>query len=303
MKKGFLLQHGSESPLGPLKDDRADQSGRGWGSCQLFPSSTQPMLSWESNQQPTVLEDVEEKAVTGTPANPYDNVLNYPVKTRFVPMAALNAYYGKMFPTSMTQSLSMSDFYHAWNDRNPRTHLMRWTCIFCCPLTGELFRSGSWPSGPGELPLALDIPTHQIESFPLQKWLATKKVAMHGAAAWAYDCFNFRNEHECLIAGNQHFHGPNASKYVPREARLGLETPYLKQDGLYSISNEKDESDNCNILLALKDDVLQSIPIELRQHIQAQQAMIRSKVILPDSDCQEELAWHRRPSTNLSKRE
>jgi hypothetical protein len=62
-----------------------------------------------------------------------------PSKTMGVPKAALNAWYGQK-PEKI--QLSKESFL-IWNDGG-MPHLQKFTCIFCCPLTGEVFASGRY---------------------------------------------------------------------------------------------------------------------------------------------------------------
>lgn len=216
MKKGFLLSEKISHPgpsqppsLGPLLDGRIHRTTWGDVTCaDVLRVASSRSSGWTSAppirgaphlpRRPSVTSSaVDQPAFSGEEDgssddhNRYADVLTIPFKTAKVPMAALSAYYGRL------NVQVRATHYHSWNDGNPKSHLLRWTCVFVCPMTGEVFTAGAWPDH-----------SATVDSSTV-RWLATKAAAKHGAAAWAYDCFHFRQ-------------GP------ARVVSLGSEEPYLE---------------------------------------------------------------------------
>ena len=120
-------------------------------------------------------------------------------------MVALSCFYGQ-HPRKLQAS---NDLFHLWNDGGP-PHLLQWTCIFVCPLSGELFLAKEWPdSGPATV-------DHNGIHF-----LKQKTLAKHGAAALAYDCHMLRKQQE----------EPDGPKY----GCIGSSEPYLESDAIYDM--------------------------------------------------------------------
>eukprot|EP00540_Astrosyne_radiata_P003623 CAMPEP_0116823888 /NCGR_PEP_ID=MMETSP0418-20121206/1091_1 /TAXON_ID=1158023 /ORGANISM="Astrosyne radiata, Strain 13vi08-1A" /LENGTH=485 /DNA_ID=CAMNT_0004452197 /DNA_START=154 /DNA_END=1611 /DNA_ORIENTATION=+ len=126
-----------------------------------------------------------------------------PNKTMHVPKAALAAWYNQK---PRNHQLS-KDCYISWNDGG-LPHQLKFTSIFVCPLTGEIFCSGRHGSGSATNNYTT---TTDEQTGATIVWYSKKTLAEHGAAARAYDCFSYR----------QHF-GTGI-----RSVHIGSETPYL----------------------------------------------------------------------------
>jgi hypothetical protein len=110
-----------------------------------------------------------------------------------VPKAALYAWYGKRRQVVVSQAN-----YATWHDKGP-PHKLKYTSVFCCPVTGEFYPSGRY-GDPKYYTLKEDIDCVVV-------WYSKKAFAEHGAASRAYDCLVFR-ESDC------------------DESQIGNETPY-----------------------------------------------------------------------------
>jgi hypothetical protein len=90
------------------------------------------------------------------------------------PKTLLHAQYG----TAAETALKRTDFCSCSD--NGRAHVKKWTSVLVCPMTGELFLSRPW-----------DEAMH-VEEENGVFWFATKNLAEHAAAAWAFNCYRYR---------------------------------------------------------------------------------------------------------------
>ena len=290
MRKGFLTENKKDpAGLGPLRDERSTRSIGlcGWGQS----TTSNDDDPWVQRFQEVVVADQHGNDVhstIGVDDNPYQNISNVPYKTSTEPINALGCYYSRHYHTS---HLKMSDFYFTWNDKNPKSHLLLWTAIFICPLSGELYMSGKWPGND----VALKDATPSTNETDLQeqgdddtnksteppddstspiityiandvdnratvpydesataaspvttnpnirqqvRWMKKKKIAEHGAAAWAYDCFQHR--HKQSTKAHRILDTISARLLVPRidvnlTSSIGTEIPYLEDMAIRNI--------------------------------------------------------------------
>ena len=297
MKQGFLLSSGKEKinrkPLYPSHSDSSGGLKLGWGrsSCDVDnidpwerPTSAtiaarQPDLESKVNSlQEELLENKAKSA-----CNPYADVLNVPFKISEVPMNALGCYYGKYYSQYL---IKMSEYYFSWNDQNPKTHLLRWTSVFVCPISAEIFVTGSWlsndplpkyePPSEGISLSSKDMPSVEApNSLPAEqpcRWMKSKKAAEHGAAAWAYDCFQYRNK---LKVENSESLKDISTKYIGITAPIGKEVPYLEEMAILTVP--------------------EFVPCEVKVRIEQRQEEVRKGALIRDRDVcmetEEELAW------------
>jgi len=122
------------------------------------------------------------------------------------PKKELHALYGK--PHRQTV-ISNSNFF-TWND-DGQHHILKWTSIFVCPITGELFRSGRYHGAA--------VTNDDVQSIV---WYPKKIQAEHGAAARAFDCLNYRDQTAAT-------HG----KAVAALPTIGIDTPYPQNQGAF----------------------------------------------------------------------
>ncbi|KAL7539816.1 hypothetical protein ACHAXR_009636 [Thalassiosira sp. AJA248-18] len=135
------------------------------------------------------------KATNDTPPPPPQNM------TEYAPRAELyQSYIKKGFRPEQAQRLK--EYFTTWDSNDAKSHELKFTSVFTCPITGEHFMCGSWRSG-GE-----------IETKDQTFWYKNKKQAMNAAAAKALDCFSLR---EC--------HGTGAKPIQQCE-----DAPYLSKD-------------------------------------------------------------------------
>jgi hypothetical protein len=105
--------------------------------------------------------------------NPFDLSTNTAKKYNYVPKSELHCLYGKR------RKVISSESYHTWHNGG-QAHSLKWTSIFVCPITGELFVSGRYSGG--------DYTTTSDGTV----WYSKKLHAEHAAAARVYDCMTFR---------------------------------------------------------------------------------------------------------------
>jgi hypothetical protein len=321
MKQGFLLRGKTpiqeksnnsmfvQESFGPLHDDRIGRPIYGWNILQLtrhgrrsdpwedftesMTSDQQHMMNKVKSHFAESLDNVKSKC------NPYQGVPNLPFKTYSVPMNALGCYYGKYFKN---YQIRMSENYFSWHDENPKSHLLRWTSIFLCPISGEIFFTGSWqtnnPLPTVDLPAGQNIPLSSHEGNPLNvdkstlqatvarsfancrvkqcRWMKTVKDAKHGAAAWAYDCFQYRSK--CLVENpvSEGFKDTSVLQ-VAITGPIGNEIPYLEKEGIFTVP--------------------EFVPLAIRNCVEQRQEEIRIEALkccgdIMDSEVIKELAWH-----------
>ena len=96
------------------------------------------------------------------------------------PRAELHQYYvEKGFTNEQAQRLK--DYFTVWSN-GAKSHELKFTAVFTCPLSGEHFASGNQK--------------HSGEDVVVEDktyWYRTKKQAMNAAASRALDCFSMRD--------------------------------------------------------------------------------------------------------------
>jgi len=117
-------------------------------------------------------------------------VRNSSVVSNVVPKAALYSLYGKR----KTQIASTQ--YLTWNN-GARTHELKFSAIFVCPISCEAFLAGRYG--------------YSYEEEGSIIWYSKKSLAEHAAAARAYDCFILRESN---------------SATTPQRKQLGRDQPY-----------------------------------------------------------------------------
>lgn len=172
--------------------------------------------------QPTKKKDIEGKKVVvegfgsdaakpnlagfgSLPANSScSSARNKPFKSQPMlsnaPKAELLSWYSQK-PRSVQIT---NECYITWNNGG-MPHELRFTSVFVCPLSGELFLSGRYG----------DPESYDIDPVTNIVWYKSKKTAEHGAASRAFDCQSYR-QHFCTSASNTN------------SAHLGSEKPYLE---------------------------------------------------------------------------
>jgi hypothetical protein len=116
--------------------------------------------------------------------NPYKGTSFKLNKTSSVPKAALHSVYGR---PPRRKVISQENYYTWHNSDAP--HLLKFTSIFCCPLTGECFASGRY----GDPAFYYQHSTRSASgSSAFVTWYNKKALAEHGAAARAFDCIASR---------------------------------------------------------------------------------------------------------------
>jgi hypothetical protein len=115
-------------------------------------------------------------ASSSSSSNPYKGMSLKLNKTSGVPKAALHSVYGR----PPRRKVISQENYHTWHNSGP-PHLLKFTSIFCCPLTGECVASGRYG----------DAALYQMDGNGLL-WYNKKTLAEHGAAARAFDCISYR---------------------------------------------------------------------------------------------------------------
>jgi hypothetical protein len=112
------------------------------GITQSMSAKTSPIVSVgglavkEGQSQPA---DIASNAASRHSTNPFLGQPLLPSLTMGVPKAALQGWYGQR-PERFQVS---KDQYVSWNDGG-RPHELKFTCLFVCPLSGEVFSSGRY---------------------------------------------------------------------------------------------------------------------------------------------------------------
>jgi hypothetical protein len=114
------------------------------------------------------------------------------------PKSELHRLYGK----PPRRKVITSEYFHTWPDDQP-SHVRKWTALFVCPITAELFFAGRYAPECSTTDRSL-------------VWFAKKATAEHAAAARAFDCFQYRNRIT------------PTDPVVEERAPIGLETPYFQ---------------------------------------------------------------------------
>lgn len=115
-----------------------------------------------------------------------------PHKTFGQPKLTLGNWFYKRY-----QILLPNDCFEC-RDNGDAPHLLKWTCIFTCPLTTNRFASGQYV-GADDTRFSIS----RDEDDRVVVWFHTKKEAEHAAAARALDCLNFMEQqlsegHRCI---------------------------------------------------------------------------------------------------------
>jgi len=147
------------------------------------------------------------------------------------PKHCLSVWYGKRHkdvspPTNIC--------FKTW-ENGGLPHLKMFTSIFRCPVSGEMFLSGSY--GFCE---TLEEETYCSKIIVRVNWYKQKKSAEHAAAARALDCFSFR-ETECYnYCKEEPYLKDESSARVRIPISVGTEKPFY-DDIMVEVSNEEDQ--------------------------------------------------------------
>jgi len=112
---------------------------------------------------------------------------------KIVPKSELHVVYAKQFKKILSNAN-----YHTWHNA-VEAHQLKWTSVFVCPKTAELFLSGRYPGALSE----------QMNGL---WWYTKKSQAEHAAAARVLDCLFLRNS---------------------SAQRVGSEQPYTERQALF----------------------------------------------------------------------
>lgn len=161
------------------------------------------------------------------------------------------------------------DNYISWNDGGP-DHLLKWTSIFICPRTGEIFKSGRY-GDPG---------SYRASSCNNEEiiWYTQKKLAEQGAAALALDCQNFRDSSNASAASTPDRLGDD-EPYLPTSASsLPLSMPLKEYEeakrtvqrfgGSISNSENEEKSDSRQLLYEIDCEGMPQVTNIHQQHQQ-----------------------------------
>lgn len=146
------LYHESQTPIGGL---------------DLVSVLTTPSLTGTSVSQST----------HGTQPVPTPQTERFETPTErysYIPKSELHSLYGQH------GKLLSANHYHTWHDSGP-AHDLRWTSVFICPITTEIFASAPYAG------------SSDVKPANGSCWFIKKSHAEHAAAAVAYDCWMLRN--------------------------------------------------------------------------------------------------------------
>jgi len=287
MKAGFLnstTTTTNSSDLGPLQDERSRRTVKflwsggpdtisskpvswGWNTGGKAPGWIPPTTLVEApSPGDAIMADTEEsplsksKSESLTKKNPYQQVPILPYKTMGVPKNALSSWYGKRHKNLTIQN----KYFTTWNDGGI-PHLLKWTCLFTCPVTGEKFPSGQFgdkslyqvgleQDGPEEKDASMMEDTtseqHSIEEKETMTntrsskdttvpskvvWYNKKIAAEHAAAARAMDCLHLREE--CVLQT-----GVTPLRLCIEEPYIATEEIHIQQIGTLRTTESKSPS-------------------------------------------------------------
>mmetsp|Transcript_23111 Transcript_23111/g.33116 ORF Transcript_23111/g.33116 Transcript_23111/m.33116 type:complete len:411 (+) Transcript_23111:58-1290(+) len=143
-----------------------------WGATNPWGTHSTKSTRWVDL---TINEEVSTKWTTAS-HNPFIGSPVLPHKTFGQPKLTLGNWYYKRY-----QILLTNDCFECTNN-GAASHVLKWTCTFDCPITGNTFKSGQY-TGADETRFSVD--DEKIV------WYDRKKEAEHASAARALDCLNF----------------------------------------------------------------------------------------------------------------
>lgn len=184
-----------------------------------------------------------------------------------VPMTAINAMYGK----ERHIQVDATNCYFTWELPGRPPQDRRFTSVFICPESGELFLSGRWKTY-GEI---IATAAGGVDLV----WFTTKKNAQHGAAARAWDCRAYRNHQQQKQEQMANGMETEELSYLTA-ARIGNETPHVEP------------------MWNLPDFVPKFVHDEVRQR-QSKLHDNRSMLMVYE----EEVAWRHRPDNEQQRLE
>jgi hypothetical protein len=182
--------------------DTADDEWEPWKPTPPIPAKTGPSISDRNREWLSTF--------CNAPAKPF--------KVADVPMTAINAMYGK----EEKIQVDAENCYYTWEIPGRPPQDRRFTAVFICPKSGELFLSGRWKTYGETIAPLLD--SSAADAVDLV-WFTTKKNAQHGAAARAWDCRAYREHHhqqQNMMATDM-----EALPYLTA-AHIGNEKPHLE---------------------------------------------------------------------------
>ena len=128
------------------------------------------------------------------------------------PKAALYTYYGK----KPRRKQLNNDDYICWSNQG-RPHELKFTAVFVCPISGEVFPSGR-AGDPRFYVAEVDPNPYGFGAETI--WYTKKVLAEHGAAARCLDCLVFREAMQ----------GPGGAEAALKLERVAAEPPYLASE-------------------------------------------------------------------------
>lgn len=177
-----------------------------------------PQMSNVSQVNPATSTDPARNALSKMPVLPHPRAIGSPKN-------AINGWYGQRYRGGVLVSNAS---FITWSDGG-LPHMLRFSSIFVCPVTGEKFPSGTrrtlsmnsaaqptpqtQPQQPTEEVIARTEKTADGQDVTVN-WYCKKVLAEHAAAARALDCLSFR-EHQLE---------------PQRALRFCEEEPYLNSD-------------------------------------------------------------------------
>lgn len=143
------------------------------------------------------------------------------------PKSALHIVYGK----APRRKVISGDHFHTFHDGGP-AHLLRWTCIFVCPISGELFLAVPYHSGGSSVVDTYPSETNNYQPLWCKYWFTKKLHAEHGAAASAHDCLVYRDRWNQASKQEQRSQDDES---MDDNLYISTETPYLPDSGIFDM--------------------------------------------------------------------
>jgi hypothetical protein len=170
------------------------------------PLTTAALGAGAANLFPSFVSDANQN-LNSTSTQAVHQSEQRPEEYKFVPKGELHSLYGKHPRRKIISASNYITFHDAGE-----AHMLKWSSVFICPITGELFLSGRYAGA------SATVKNHVV-------WFVKKTQAEHAAAAWAFDCLSDRDQ------------GDAASK------RLSQETPYNEKEAKYGLPGGSVSSD------------------------------------------------------------
>jgi hypothetical protein len=141
------------------------------------------------------------------------------------PKSALHVVYGR----APRRKVVSGDHFHTFHDGGA-AHMLRWTGIFVCPISGELFLSVSYPCGGSTVADTFPSEINHYQSLWGRYWFPKKLNAEHAAAAAAHDCMVYRDR--LARSGGKEQQDPTS---MEEDFYISTDKPYPASEAIFDM--------------------------------------------------------------------